>query len=83
MAQLPGVLWHFELVPLAVLGDEGSVRGSLLVRSLARPSHCPETPKRPQLLEVGWFEQGCLSRGMPVSRGMPGDASLAALALGG
>lgn len=68
MAHLLGVLRHFVLVLWAVLGDEGLVRGSLLDRSLARPSHHPETPKRPQLLEVGWFEQGCLSRGMPVSR---------------
>lgn len=37
MAQPLGVLQHLVLVLLALLGDEGSVQGSLLVRSLARP----------------------------------------------
>lgn len=63
MAQPPGVLQHFVLVLLAVLGDEGLVQGSVLVRSPARPWHRPETPARPQVLQVGWLEQGCLSGG--------------------
>lgn len=37
MTQPLGVLQHFVLVLLAVLGDEGSEQASLLVRSLAWP----------------------------------------------
>jgi len=65
-AQLPAVLRR------AVPGDEGSLRGSLLLGSLAQPSHHPQSPESPRLLEVGPSSDvhlgGARGRGCP---GMP------------